>query len=430
MIKKSKSINTQMDLNDAEGYQQAIQLLHACSTKDGFIASRIDHDNYNRVWARDGVIVGLAALMSQDQDLIETLRRTLLTLTNYQGPHGEIPSNVDTAASRVSYGGTTGRIDADLWYVIGCGQYWRASGDNDFLKQVLPALEKVRFLLGAWEFNNRGLIYVPQTGDWADEYIHHGYVLYDQLLYLQAQQEFCAMHQYVHGSSDHTLIERSMRLKHMIRDNYWFNDHDRVPDDVYHEVMYRKGRGAASPHCADNHWMSFFSPQGYGYRFDALANILVSLLDVANNEQREKVDRFISDENIVPDDLSLLPAFYPVIEPVDRDWEDLQMSFSYTFKNQPYEFHNAGLWQMVTGFYVVDLVKRGHRDQAWRFLQGIHRANALPMNGEPWSFPEYVHGRELTAKGTQYQAWSAAAAVMGHTALEGQPLFRQDQGDA
>jgi len=132
----------------------------------------------------------------------------------------------------------------------------------------------------------------------------------------------------------------------------------------------------------------------------------------------------------VPDDLSLLPAFYPVIEPVDRDWEDLQMSFSYTFKNQPYEFHNAGLWQMVTGFYVVDLVKRGHRDKAWRFLQGIHRANALPMNGEPWSFPEYVHGRELTAKGTQYQAWSAAAAIMGHAALAGQPLFRQDQGDA
>ena len=426
MMSKTTSTEEQTDSRDAEEYRQAIQLLHACSTEDGFIASRTDRDNYRRVWARDGVIVGLAALMSRDQDLIDTLRRTLLTLSKYQGPHGEIPSNVDTTANRVSYGGTTGRIDADLWYVIGCGQYWRASGDDEFLEQVLPTLEKVRFLLGAWEFNNRGLLYVPQTGDWADEYIHHGYVLYDQLLYLQAQQEFCAMHLYVHGSSDHTLTERYTHLKHMIRDNYWFNDHDRVPDDVYHEVLYQKGRDAASPHCADHHWMSFFSPQGYGYRFDALANILVSLLDVANDEQREKVDIFIRDERIVPDDVSLLPAFHPVIEPVDRDWEELQMSFSYTFKNQPYEFHNAGLWPMVTGFYVVDLAQRGYQDQAWNFLQGIHRANALPMNDEPWSFPEYVHGRELTAKGTQYQAWSAAAAVMGHAALAGQPLFRQE----
>jgi len=199
MTSKATSTEAPTDSGDTEEYRQAIQLLHACSTEDGFLASRTDRDNYRRVWARDGVIVGLAALMSRDQDLIETLRRTLLTLTQYQGPHGEIPSNVDTTANRVSYGGTTGRIDADLWYVIGCGQYWRASGDDEFLEQVLPALEKVRFLLGAWEFNNRGLLYIPQTGDWADEYIHHGYVLYDQLLYLQVQQEFCAMHLYVHG---------------------------------------------------------------------------------------------------------------------------------------------------------------------------------------------------------------------------------------
>jgi len=430
MTNKPTSREQQMDSIDAEGYRQAIQLLHVCSTEEGFIASRTERDNYHRVWARDGIIVGLAALMSQDPDLINTFRCTLLTLTKHQGPHGEIPSNVDTVADRISYGGTTGRIDADLWYVIGCGQYWRATGDDDFLEQVLPALEKVRFLLGAWEFNNRGLLYVPQTGDWADEYIHHGYVLYDQLLYLQAQRELCVMHHQVHGSSDHALAEHSTRLKHMIIDNYWFNDHDNVPDDAYHEVLYRKGRDAASPHCAGHHWMSFFSPQGYGYRFDALANILVSLLDVANEDQRHKVDKFIRDEAVVPDDMWLLPAFYPVIEPVDRDWEDLQMSFSYTFKNQPYEFHNAGLWPMVTGFYVVDLAKRGLRDQASRFLDGIHRANSLPMNGEPWSFPEYVHGLKLTANGTQYQAWSAAAAIMGHAALAGQPLFRQEQGDA
>ena len=406
-----------------EGYQRALALLHACNSEDGFLASPSQHDNYRRIWARDGVILGLAALMSGERELISGLRHTLLTLAHHQGPHGEIPSNVDTVADRISYGGTTGRVDADLWFIIGCCQYWRASGDDAFLGDMLPILERVRFLLGAWEFNNRGLLYVPQTGDWADEYIHHGYVLYDQLLYLQALRELCAIHSHLNNSSDHNLEEKATRLKHMIRDNYWFDDGDGLPDDAYHEVLYRKGRKAATPHCAGHHWMSFFSPQGYGYRFDALANVLASLLKVADDEQRARVDAFIVDEAVVPDDMALLPAFYPVIKPIDADWKKLQMSFSYTFKNQPYEFHNAGLWPMVTGFYVADLAARGQHQLAQRYLAGIHRANALPMGGEAWSFPEYVHGQKFTAGGTRHQGWSAAAAIIGHHALQGMPLL-------
>ena len=413
----------------AEAYDRSVAQLHANITEDGFLASPVERDNYHRIWARDGVILGLAALMSEDHELISCFRRTLLTLAHHQGPHGEIPSNVDTMAGRISYGGTTGRVDADLWFVIGCVQYWRATGDDEFLHEMLPVMERLRFLLGAWEFNDRGLLYVPQTGDWADEYIHHGYVLYDQLLYLQAQNELCVVHCHLHGSSDHILEAKATRLKHMIRDNYWFNHHDGVPDDVYHEVLYRKGKAAASPHCAGHHWMSFFSPQGYGYRFDTLANVLVSLFDVADEEQRACVDAFIIDDGIVPDDMDLLPAFYPAIEPVDKDWEELQMSFSYTFKNQPYEYHNGGLWPMVTGFYVADLAKRGKRELAQRYLEGIHRANALEMDGEPWSFPEYVHGRRFTAGGTRQQGWSAAAAIIGHHALQGKPLFRETDRD-
>ncbi|NIR30837.1 MAG: glycogen debranching protein [Gammaproteobacteria bacterium] len=407
----------------AEGYPRALELLHACSGEDGFVATPTDRDNYRRVWARDGVMLGLAALLAGDAELVHVFRQTLVTLARHQGPHGEIPSNVDTRSGRTSFGGTTGRVDADLWFVIGCGQYWRVTADDRFLEDMLPVLERVHFLLGAWEFNARGLLYVPQTGDWADEYIHHGYVLYDQLLYLQAQRELCAMHCHVQDPCDHVPGERIARLGHLIRANFWFTEGDTVPDDVYHEVMYRKGREAASAHCAGRHWMSFFSPQGYGYRFDSLANILASLLDVADDEQRTRVDAFIEEE-VVPESFALLPAFHPVIEPLDRDWDDLKMTFSYSFKNRPYEFHNAGLWPMVTGFYVADLAQRGAHGAARRYLAGIHRANALPMEGEAWSFPEFVHGREYTAGGTCHQGWSAAAAIIAHHALHGARVFR------
>jgi hypothetical protein len=411
----------------AGGYRKALELLHACSVSDGFVAAPIESYNYRRIWGRDGTIISLAALLTGDSVLIRTARRTFETLAAYQGPHGEIPSNVDPVAERISYGGTAGRVDTDLWFVIGCGEFWQATGDDEFLEGALPAIEKVRFLLGAWEFNNRGLLYIPLTGDWADEYLHNGYVLYDQLLYLQALRTLGRIHAAVHGSSDHALVEKISRLRHLIRANYWFDD-DGVPDDAYHEVLYRKGLQAAA-HCSACHWMPAFSPSGYGYRFDALANVLASLLNVADDGQRDRVDAFVAGE-IINDELPLLPAFHPVIEPVDENWRELKMMFSYTFKNRPYEYHNGGLWPMVTGFYVADLALRQHTSAARRHLHAVHRANALAMNGEVWAFPEFVHGREFTPGGTRHLGWSAAAAIIGHHALEeGVGPFRIGDGE-
>jgi hypothetical protein len=407
---------------EADGYRRAIELLQVCSSDDGFLAAPSEKANYRRVWSRDGVIIGLAALMTGDAALIETFRRSLSILAKHQGPQGEIPSNVDAVTGRVSYGGTTGRVDAGLWFVIGCGEYWRATGDDGCMEQMLPVLERVDFLLRAWEFNNRGLLFVPPAGDWADEYIQSGYVLYDQLLYLQAQRTLAAIHHHRSGRPDQEREDRAARLERFIRANYWFYNVEETPEGVYHEVFHEKGHVAM---CGRAHWAPFFSPHGYGFRFDSFANVLVSLFDVADNARREYVDGHI--DELVDRGPGVLPAFFPVIEPVHDEWKDMQVNFSYTFRNQPYEYHNGGLWPMLTGFYVADLARRGRRKKARLFLDAIHRANAMPMEGEPWSFPEFVHGRDHTAGGTRHQGWSAAAAVIGHHAIRGEPLFRIDR---
>ena len=114
---------------------------------------------------------------------------------------------------------------------------------------------------------------------------------------------------------------------------------------------------------------------------------------------------------------------------MDKDWEDLQITFSYSFKNRPYEFQNGGLWPMITGFYVADLARRGKTSQAEKFLAGIHRANALPNKAQPWSFSEYINGSDFTAGGTRNQCWSASAALMGHYALKGREVFTIHEDD-
>ena len=86
----------------------------------------------------------------------------------------------------VSYGGLAGRVDAVTWFIIGICQYTFHTKDNSLIVKYEEVIEKAIQLLDAWEFNNKHLIYVPLSGNWADEYITDGYVLYDQLLRIWA----------------------------------------------------------------------------------------------------------------------------------------------------------------------------------------------------------------------------------------------------
>jgi len=85
---------------------------------------------------------------------------------------------------------------------------------------------------------------------------------------------------------------------------------------------------------------------------------------------------------------------------------------------------------MLTGFHAADLARRGHADAARRYLRAVHSGNRLEMDGEAWSFPEFVHGRDRTAGGTRRQGWSAAAAVIAHEALQGRTVFGVQDADA
>ena len=145
-------------------YHKAIALLHQVATPNGFLASGENTSNYNRVWARDGVICGLAALSSGDKKLIETFKLTLETLAKNQHANGTIPSNVLIGEkTEVSYGGLAGRVDAVTWFVIGVCQFAFATNDESFIAKYKPHIEKCLSLLEAWEFNNKHFLLNSQA---------------------------------------------------------------------------------------------------------------------------------------------------------------------------------------------------------------------------------------------------------------------------
>lgn len=180
--------------------------------------------------------------MTEDEELIESTRRTLDTLVQFQYELGFIPSNVDASRSGgASYGKAAGRVDASLWYVIGAGQYFKRTQDLAFLRAHGKSLAKVMRLLPFWEFNDRHLLYVPVGGDWADEYVNEGYVLYDELLYLQANREYAHIRRKLKRKGCQSFEEKARVLEKMIRMNYWLRRQNYASNRVYNRVVFQKG---------------------------------------------------------------------------------------------------------------------------------------------------------------------------------------------
>ena len=100
---------------------KATILLENAVNEYGILASTVDADNYKRVWARDGIVAGIAGILLDNEKIMEGLKRTIETLTNHQHELGIIPSNVlvKPNGADCSFGSLAGRVDATCWYIIG-----------------------------------------------------------------------------------------------------------------------------------------------------------------------------------------------------------------------------------------------------------------------------------------------------------------------
>jgi GH15 family glucan-1,4-alpha-glucosidase len=376
------------DLN----YTKAIELLRKVSSSEGFLASAQNISNYKRVWARDGVICGLAALASGDENLIATFRKTLETLANNQHYNGTIPSNVMTNEGivEVSYGGLAGRVDAVTWFIIGICQYSFYTNDATFVKKYEGNIQKCLQLLEAWEFNNKHLLYVPLSGNWADEYITDGYVLYDQLL------RIWALKSYNHFAKDDSITSKIEKITEQLEINFTPNS----IGEKYHERAYKEVNIQKYMPCS-------FSPAGYKTQFDAFANSLALFLNIGSKDFQNSILVYsIKLKNEMP--LQLLPAFWPPIKESDLDWNLLKNNCKYEFRNYPNEFHNGGSWSMVNGFYGLALLAKAKDSEALQILNAINEANAV----EDFSFYENFNSETKVPNGVPLCAWSAAATVM------------------
>lgn len=384
------------------GYAKAIELLRQASTVSGFVASVQEHDNYKRIWTRDGVVNGMAALLSEEEDLVRTFRATIETIFDHQHPAGFMPSNVSLDGS-VSYGGTVGRADNPSWAVIGLCQYSLVLDDASLAEKYELQVTRCFSVMDAWEFNGKHLLYVPQSGDWADEYIQHGYILFDQLLRVWALRLAAVV--YKRADWD----QKANTILDVIRRNFW-----NTPEATSLYAPNLNHQRATAP---TEYWFLGFNPARIYNHFDLQANSLALLLGIGNEVHEKSVLAFIS--RLIKSSGAIVPSFYPAIENTDWEMKELESNYAYTFRNKPHEFHNGGLWPVWNGFLVAALMQKNEPGLAKQMAEYIHEANSI----NEWEMNECFHGQLHKNIGVPRCTWSAGGAVIAERTFSGSKLY-------
>ncbi|WP_294271560.1 glycoside hydrolase 100 family protein [uncultured Chryseobacterium sp.] len=367
--------------------EEALHVIRKSVTEEGLLASAQQKDNYARVWARDSMMTGYAGILVNDGEILSGLEKSILTLARHQAENGQIPSNV--VHGKASFGTHVGRTDATTWWTAITCEYLKGSENAPLRNQLKEPLYRALSCLKTWEYNQRGLVYSPLGGNWADEYVTSGYTLYDNILRYWALKNVAEVYE------DHDLKTLAETTRKLIQENFIKNESGAAK---YHETAY--ARASAKPY-----FWAALNANGYDERFDLAGNALALYLDF--DLDRNAFSDFLTE---MSQEFShwMLPAFYPVIFPGDDDWRLLENNYSYSFKNEPYHFHNGGSWPIFLGWLSLGLKRKGIQHIPEQIL--VQYESLMNEKGHP--FREYYSTDKLLPLGTEQLCFSASGYLM------------------
>lgn len=359
-------------------YDEALALLRALSDATGIRASLSDRANYRAIFTRDAVMAGIAGLLAGDATVVRGLVATLEALRALQGREGQVPSNYEPLAdggSRVSFGTLAPRLDSPSWYLLGVALAARG-GAIDPGGWRDSARAAVR-LLDAIEYNGRHLLYVPVGGNWADEYVCDGYILSDQLL------RALALRAAGMALGEREWTAKAASIAEAVGARYWPEDDVEAPR---------------------RHPIASFTPAGVRDSFDLAAAALLALSGAAPRMASATLDWV--DERFLARG-ALPPAFDPVIDETHPDWPALRRYHLHGFRNEPYEYHNGGIWPVWLGWLALALARAGREAE----LARLRAIAADRFARDDFRFDEYLHGVTGAPGGVQRMAYSATGVV-------------------
>jgi hypothetical protein len=339
---------------------------------------------YPEPYTRDLMISILGIAVSDNEKLVESIRKVLETLAKNQTEHGHIPSLVHDPNDR-------GASDTTPLFLMATGIYRKVTGNNDFLHE---AVEKAMLWMDFQSPSDRSLVAQQPTSDWRDEQWVIGKGLYVNTL----------VYSYLRLLDRHEKAEKLRdEMGRFTITKSTINHH--VDEGLV--VKYKP-------------YYAFWSYKMYSSeRFDLLGNSLAILSGIASPSRADDMVSWIEDEfegmkSRGEINVEIPPNFFPFVKPEDPDWLE-----RYSIYNNPGEYHNGGIWPFIGGFYVAALVAAKRFKLAEEKLVALTRCIKL-SNSEnlEYGFNEWIKAQDGKPMGQDWQTWSASMYLYAAKCVE------------
>jgi hypothetical protein len=342
---------------------------------------------YPEPYTRDLMISLLGIAVSENKELIESIKRVLETLAKNQTEHGHIPSLVHDP-------GDLGASDTTPLFLLALGIYRKLTGKQKFLEN---AAEKALTWMAYQSPGDRYVVAQQPTSDWRDEQWVLGYGLYVNTL----------VYSYLRLFDQHEKADQVGReMKHFT-----------IRGGVIHRHVHE---GLVVPH---KPYYALWSYKVHSSeRFDLLGNSLAILSGIAPPSRAEEMIAWIEEECLSMKRngelaLDLPPNFFPFIKSSDPDWHPRYRKF-----NMPGNYHNGGIWPFISGFYVAALVAAKKYSLAEEKLlaltEVVKRSNTRLNKNLKFGFNEWLKAQNGRPMGQNWQTWSAALYLYAAKCVE------------
>ncbi len=354
---------------------------------------------YPEPYTRDLLISILGIAVSDNQELLKSIRKTLETLVKNQTEHGHIPSLVHDKDDR-------GSSDTTPLFLLGVGIYRETNNEPDFLRE---AVAKALVWMEYQSPSDRYLVAQQPTSDWRDEQWVIGYGLFVNTL----------VYSYL------KLLGQNEKAEKVSQEMSRFTIKGGLIHNHIHEGLVVKHKP----------YYAFWSYKIHSSeRFDLLGNSLAILSGIASPTRADEMVSWIESECQAMKKrgelaIDLPPNFFPFTNPEDPDWHIRYAQF-----NNPGEYHNGGIWPFICGFYVAALVAAKRFSLAEQKLialtecikkTNLHSENAQnkididkKSEAKDFGFNEWIKAQDGEPKGQNWQTWSAAMYLYAAKCVE------------
>jgi len=256
-------------------YEIAARDLRACYNPDGIVAGRT---HFNAYWARDGFWGVFGALELRDFD---QAHRHLDFFAKAQRPNGELPAKIEYLGHVIGRYHTRriepksvfriGQfffrpVDPAALFVIAIWQYYRHTGDREFLKDFAPVAHRAVKWLASHDLDNDLLLETGSLSDWMDSVLKRGKILNINVLYAKS-------------------VQNLSKIFEQIGDRRRANEYRKLADEIYERIRVAFWNGQ---YLVD--WLS--GNQAGGFASDG--NALAILFELTTSHQTREIFHYIN----------------------------------------------------------------------------------------------------------------------------------------